>query len=929
MARRRLLLFRRVGSILRRHWKWVVLGVLATFITLWIPQVAMGYGSPSVSVVTQSSTSEQSIAQWRSLYHQGDYEGALSAIEPVASDPGTSDRVRSLADNYLSLTYQKLGDWEAAEAAIDRSWERIENAGDRPLAASILTTRGQLELALGEANNAYRSWEMATEMYRQLEDEEGLTGSLINQSRALDALGFHRRSCDTMLPLMSSQVNTCEALKEELQQLPNEATSEFLEQVLDRVDRQENPVLEAMSLQALGNALRSIGELGISRQVLQKSWQLSSTLGSDEIQSEVLLNLGNTERSLVRRDRDLQRSADNRQGSVKDAIDYYRNAVSLATTPRLKLQAQLNLLGLQVHLEDGELFDTNAQVLARTILSQIDELNPSRIAIEARINLACSVMRCDLVDRDRPSELSLLTFSEVESLLKEGQQQAEQLQDRSSQSYVLGTLGKLYEVKGDRSSEAESYTQRAIEFAREADAPYLTYQWEWQMGRILKSSDSSVNLAISAYEAAIEDLKTLRNELTKNKLDIRLSFREKIDPVYRQFLEILLQESLQTQANLERSRLAIADFQLAELESFLDCNLQDNTPRSLDAIAREQQVAIIYPIILPEQVAVISKLPNSDELAFYETQISESEVLDKLKVLRNQFEKGTITPESFSLSQEVYDWLVRPVEEDLQQQGVKTLVFVPDTRFRNVPMSALRYENCRDDRKCYLLQKYAVVMNLGTSLSNPTPLENLNLTVLAGGLTEALPDRGLQPLSGVDRQLNYLENALNDVRDLRNRGFTRDSLAFSLRSKSFSIVHLATHGEFSSDPEKTRIEAWDSSLFLEDLEFLFQTQRRNQYDPIELLVLSACRTGVEDVRATLGLAGVAIQSGARSTLASLWYINENSSAALVQQFYQNLADPDIPNKVEALRQAQLAMLETTEYQEPLDWAAYILVGNWL
>ena len=100
---------------------------------------------------------------------------------------------------------------------------------------------------------------------------------------------------------------------------------------------------------------------------------------------------------------------------------------------------------------------------------------------------------------------------------------------------------------------------------------------------------------------------------------------------------------------------------------------------------------------------------------------------------------------------------------------------------------------------------------------------------------------------------------------------------------------------------------------------------------IDLLVLSACETATGDKRAALGLAGVAVRAGARSTLASLWQVNDESTAALMGQFYRELIENPEIAKAEALRRAQLKIWKTTnkDWQVPSFWASYVLVGNWL
>jgi len=109
---------------------------------------------------------------------------------------------------------------------------------------------------------------------------------------------------------------------------------------------------------------------------------------------------------------------------------------------------------------------------------------------------------------------------------------------------------------------------------------------------------------------------------------------------------------------------------------------------------------------------------------------------------------------------------------------------------------------------------------------------------------------------------------------------------------------------------------------------LLQARAQNQRQPIELLVLSACQTAAGDNRAALGLAGVAVRSGARSTLATLWSVDDQSTSSFMIEFYQALAQPQV-TKAKALRQAQLALLKQPEFKHPYFWAPFVLVGNWL
>ena len=162
---------------------------------------------------------------------------------------------------------------------------------------------------------------------------------------------------------------------------------------------------------------------------------------------------------------------------------------------------------------------------------------------------------------------------------------------------------------------------------------------------------------------------------------------------------------------------------------------------------------------------------------------------------------------------------------------------------------------------------------------------------------------------------------------LLNESFTEANLKAKINSFPFPVVHLATHGEFSSKAENTFILAWDERINAKELDSLLRGNTRT-IRPIELLVLSACRTAVGDKRAALGLAGVAVRAGARSTMASLWYVSDEATALLMTKFYEELAKKEV-TKAEALRRAQQAVFEDKRFSHPYFWAAFVLVGNWL
>ena len=119
---------------------------------------------------------------------------------------------------------------------------------------------------------------------------------------------------------------------------------------------------------------------------------------------------------------------------------------------------------------------------------------------------------------------------------------------------------------------------------------------------------------------------------------------------------------------------------------------------------------------------------------------------------------------------------------------------------------------------------------------------------------------------------------------------------------------------------------WDNRINIDELSRLLRGDSK-QIRPIELLVLSACQTASGDRLATLGLAGIAVRAGARSTVASLWSVSDLATVTLMTRFYQELARGNL-TKAEALRQAQISTLQDRAFSHPFFWSAFILVGNW-
>jgi CHAT domain-containing protein len=849
-------------------------------------------------------------AQGRSRYGLGQFREAAAAFRQAAQGhQAQSDQVQqALSLSNLALCQQQLGQWAEAEQAIAASLALLQSGSVRndQALAQVLEIRGSLHHAQGQDEAALSSWQQAAQIYDQLGDRDRAIENRVNQSQALQQLGLSRRAMLTLTTALGLQETAIEPAA--LRSLPPTTAT-------------------ALALQGLGEALRGLGNLTAAQTVLEQSLALSQQLHLPLAAAQ--LNLGNLRRAQaiaalqltpLTPAKAVELVQQNRAGrqfrhtelalrfhaQMQAAIALYQQA---SATPASRTIAQLNQLSTLIELQQWD----EVQRLRPMLEQQVQALLTDRASIAARINLAQSLTKL------RPIADPL----DIAHLLATAAAQAKTLNYPRAESFAWGNLGQLYEQTGQL-QPARQLTQRALGLAQSAQAADIAYLWQWQLGRVLKA-EGDRPAAIAAYRQAVATLTRVRKDLVSAAPDQQFSFRDAIEPIHRELVTLLLEaETTAPGADaLQLARSAIESLQVAELVNFFREDCLVAVPEQIDRV--DPNAAVFYPILLPDRLAVIVSLPGQP-LRSYATPVQTGVTAEKLDAIATQLrlslQQGN-TPESEFLppAQQLYDWLIRPVQADLQAKSIKTLVFVLDGALRNLPMAVLH------DGQQYLVQRYSIALTPGLQLLSSQPLKQQRLTALIAGLTQARS--GFAALPNVQTELQQVQSQITNSQVLLNDRFTNHDLQASLRSQPATIVHLATHGQFSSQLENTFILTWDDRLDTDQLRRLLQANLTADR-PLELLMLSACETAAGDSRAALGLAGLAVRSGARSTIATLWQVNDAASAQLVEQFYQELPRPGI-SKAEALRQSQISLLQspTADYHHPYYWAAYVLVGNWL
>jgi CHAT domain-containing protein len=488
---------------------------------------------------------------------------------------------------------------------------------------------------------------------------------------------------------------------------------------------------------------------------------------------------------------------------------------------------------------------------------------------------------------------------------------------------ILGYCGQVSEAQG-RLAEAMELTRRALMSSSSGLDPGLEMLWNWQLGRLLERT-GEFQQTDARYRAAF----TLASEPRfEESIPAGLPVfcgHERPQDMFRDFADFLLAHGDQVRASPEaawRDALAIMD---SRRELRIRDFLQDQCLASL--VGREKSIesiapgsAILHILVLPNRTELL--LQVQERIFRNVIDVPQKDFYNQVSTFRQDLRIPTATSYRES-GKKLYDWIIRPFERQLTEAAVDTLVVATDGELQLVPFGALY------DGNGFLIQRMAVASTPSLHLLDARTTQTRSASILGVGLKTSvrLNEKEFPALTGVDRELGSLQSLPVHSTIMVDSEFTPHNFQQALADTPFSIVHVVSHAEVGSDPEDFFIVTDQGTI---DLDGLDQAIRPTLYrqKPLELLVLSACETAVGDDRIALGLAGVALKAGARSTLASLWSANDQSSTAVMMAFYAHWFSKESPSKAQALRQAQLGLLQDPRYRHPRFWAPYILIGNW-
>jgi CHAT domain-containing protein len=635
-------------------------------------------------------------------------------------------------------------------------------------------------------------------------------------------------------------------------------------------------------------ALASLGEYRSAREYLLRGVELATSAGLPDQAAPLLNDLGTN----------YMATGENPSGIAAFA-DSYRlapGASALAVTAGINLARALAETGAG-SAGTGQLEPLRAQAI---------ELPTSAAKGAALLELA------SLYRETSPSDPAPIdTQQRARDLADAGLEVARELGDERLLAAAYNELSEWHLARGEFDAALALARQAALA-AQSGGVSDNLYRAEWTSGRALRALGKNRE-ALAAYRAAVDTLAAMQSTLVTSTR----SFRAEILPLYREYSDVMFASTAGLPAAAARETLlevqqALERLRLAEVLNYFEN--QCAVPEVFDVGAvRTGSAVIIYPVIFADRTELL--VSTQADVFQFTAPVGLAELTTETRLLRAALEDTDSGAAYLAPARRLFDWLIAPLLPVVEAAQPDALVFVPDGPLRSIPLGVL------NDGRRFLIERYAVAVTPGLSLVKASESPPAG-RVLANGIVD--PVQGFPALPFVETELESIAE-LYPTEVYADEAFLSETLKREILQGGYSIVHLATHAQFESNYERSFLLAYDDLITMDELEDVMSSQRFTT-EPVDLLVLSACQTAAGDDRAALGLAGVAVKAGARSALASLWHINDESTSQLVAEFYRQLASGD--NKAAALRGAQLMLMNDQKYVHPAYWAPFLMIGDW-
>jgi CHAT domain-containing protein/tetratricopeptide (TPR) repeat protein len=773
------------------------------------------------------------------------------------------------------------------------STAQAQTSQDWTIEADKLLEQGIQQFDISEYQAAIRSWQQTLAIYQQLKDRDGEASSLNNLGLAYYSLGQYPKAIEFHQQSL--------AIKQEIG------------------DRNG----EALSLMNMGIAYSELGQYPKAIEFYQQSLSIQRQIGDRNGQALSLMNIGNVYFDLEQ---------------YPKAIEFFHKSLSIQR---------------QIGDRNGEAKSIGNMGNAYNFLGQypkaIEFFQQSMVIFRdigdiAGQGITLSKIGSTLKKQQQP-ELAIIFYKQSVNV-REGIRQGLRKLPRDQQESYTQTVADTYRSLADLllSQGRVLEAQQVLELLKIQELRDFT--------RNARAGGETAGIALSRIEEDIlKKYGTLiafglkLYECEQQKCNILSQLRDQLDTLTQQFNQ---------DTNTFRKTL---QERLAKDPALMEPEQVRNTAAKI--VTAEPDTILVYPLVLKDKIRILLATRAGEKgvvFRTFETPVNQQQLWNKVSQFRTELSNPNGEKELKAISQELYNWLIKPLEGEIKGKNVRNLVFSLDRSTRYIPMAALF------DGKQYLIERYGIstILNAGlTDVKDRLPSKKQDIKVLAMGVSKAFP--GFNALSNVPLELANIvqKSGKENTGIFPGSEFLDEAFIFPTLRDNLSgnkILHIATHGKFESGrPENSfLLSGTGEELKIDQIQTL-----QNYMKDTHLVVLSACETALGGVDADgIEMSGISfyfLTNGAKAVIASLWLVNDASTSQLMQQFYQNLSTGKM-TKAQALREAQIAMIQDSKIQSgdvnrssvnytpgqsrnsesishnlshPYYWSPFILIGNGL
>lgn len=859
-------------------------------------------------VSSRKADADKILVRGKKAYRLSEYTEALELFKQALKIYQTLGERRSegVVFNEMGLVYWNLGQYEPSLDFYTKSLQIAEEFGNEQEQGTILSNMGLVYWNLGQHQKALEIHQRALKIKRKIADRNGEGITLNNIGLVYDSLGKYQQALDYYQQALK--------IYREVGNLNDEGISlnnvglvydnwgqyqkalDYYQQALKIYEQVKNRNEMGTTLGNIGFVYNNLGEYEQALKFYERALVIKQDIGNRLGESGIFNKIGLAYWNL---------------GNHEKALDYYQQALFIRKEigDRNGEGVSLNNIGL-IYGNLGE-YDKALEYYQKA-LEIYDEVGDRQS--EGRCLNNIGVIYWTLKEYEK----ALNYYQQALTIIRE-------TGDRSIERTTLSNLGYVY-ADLNNYPEAERYLFLSLEVLeslrsglKDQDKISIfetqTYTYNFLQSILVKQNKIEQALEVAERGRARALVELLSSHIHEETPQIKPPNISEIKKIAQSNNATIVQYSILT------DKLLIWVIQPTGNINFNTVNLPSG---QLENIAQRGRIATALG------------RSRSDENEQIQTLVRGT--YDTLKTSINTSTKNL--PFTIINLQELYQLLIKPIENFLPTDPDTHVIFIPHQSLFLVPFASLQDEQGR-----YLIEKHTILIESSIQqldlshqllmknrqahpqsslivgiprksivLGNPAPMPSI---IIPNGQSQQLPN-----LEGAEKEAESIAQLLQTSALLGNQATKRMVLQQLSDAK---IIHLATHGlldEFGTGIPGALAFAPSGN----DNGLLTSSEIFNLKLNAELVVLSACNTGRGKLTqdGVIGLSRSFLSAGVPSIIVSLWSVNDESTAFLMTQFYQNwlLGKMD---KAQSLRKAMLSTLE--KYPNPSQWSAFTLIGE--